>query len=221
MKVKHILIFATIFILSIGLGLFGPVAYEKIKELIKTEQHGDNDGEGGEVLPPSELNVTLIKKKYNPKLVVTEIDYSYKFEASVTPKGTYTYTLSDGYGHTYTSDDGKFKGVEANADGSYNLVVFDPKNNAKSQPIIVTGFEVKKKITKITLAKVTEYVRTGDYEKYGKKIEYKMAPGCKIYKSGVKTSLQNIFISGNMGNLPTAKSIKYNYLNKATQIDFQ
>ena len=220
MKVKHILIFATIFILSIGLGLFGPVAYEKIKELIKTEQPEGNDGGGGEVLPPSELNVTLIKKKYNPKLVVTEIDYSYKFEASVTPKGTYTYTLSDGYGHTYTSDDGKFKGVEANADGSYNLVVFDPKNNAKSQPITVTGFKVKKKITKITTSYVTATVRKGDFAKNGSKIKSKMASGCKIYRSGGLTTLQEIFISADMGNSPTAKSIKYNYLNQVTRIDF-
>lgn len=225
MKAKHILIFATIFILSMGLGLFGPIAYENIKEWIDDTSRPGPGGEGGENLqsiftPKKELLVSLQKKSSKPRLVVTNVDYSYTYVAKVTPAGVYTYTLSDAYGHTYTSADGKFSKVVANAEGTYELVVFSAEENAKSKPITVTGFKVRSKINKLTTAAATAAVRKGDYAKNKGAITSKMAKSCKIYRAGRLTTLQEIFISADMGNAPSAKNIQYNYLGQATRIDF-
>ena len=172
--------------------------------------------------PVPELNVSRAKVT----LAVVQDAYYYVVSGvrAETASDNLSYTLSDAYGHIYTSPNGKFPRVDANSSGTYSIVVTDLNSNMSSEPRQLRGFKIVNKVTdKLTASKLTEMIGSGDYDTQQKYLAGKLASNLKISCANEeynRPTIQEVFLSvGLDGWTVTVTSVGYNYLGQVSSIN--
>lgn len=134
------------------------------------------------------------------------------------------YTLTDAFGHEYTSDTGSFTQVSANATGTYTLVVHDTATGLLSEPKTIGGFNIIPPVANpLSASELTELIKTGDYDGNKSLIEGRLANSQKIKCSNsnyTANTIQEVFMSVYLENwIITVASLDYNCLGQVTCIN--
>lgn len=154
-------------------------------------------------------------------LIVEKAKYYYSVrgvKCSVNAEGI-EYVLSDEYGHTYISVDGRFPNVAPNANGQYVVVARYTDSGIESFPQIIRGFYVQNPISdKLTAEELTGLIATGDYDGNKASMDGRVADNVKINSTDpeyVCNTLAEVFMSvGLEGWTVSVISVEYNCLNK-------
>lgn len=135
------------------------------------------------------------------------------------------YTLTDVFGHEYTSDTGSFTQVSANATGTYTLVVHDTATGLLSEPKTIGGFNIIPPVANpLTATELTNIISTGDYDGNSHLLDGRLAKSFKISCSNsnypITNTIQEVFMSVDLDNwIIIVTSIDYNCLGQVTRIN--
>ena len=134
------------------------------------------------------------------------------------------YTLTDSFGHEYTSDNGKFTHVAANSTGTYTVVAKNTVTGLFSDPEIITGFKVVNPVANpLTVSGLTSIIMTGDYEGNYSQLEGKLAKSISVKCSNsdyTANTIQEVFMTVLLENwIITVTSLEYNCLKQVIRIN--
>ena len=172
---------------------------------------------------PQVNQLELVVSKSPVALVVKKSEYYYKVK-TIKVKGISTgviYTLSDDFGHVYTSENGNFNNikVQPNSSATYKLVATYALTGARSETVL-KGFYVKTPISnKLTANELTAMIASGDYN--DSKLKGKTR-GVSISCSNpefkpltIAEACSKVLLEGWKVNVT---SVNYNCLNEVTNI---
>ena len=234
-----------VFLIAMAVG-FGTVILTKrssgkdkqeyqITEKIETEvppatndeqKSSDEDGIS-EVIEVKEAPVApvLVTNQTKVELYVGKSSYYYRVRGiKVSDESeNIRFTLTDSFGHEYTSENGKFDHVEANSAGTYTVIAHNASTGLSSEPVIIKGFQTIKPVAnRLTTSELTSIIMTGDYDGSKSMLAGKLAKHISIKCTNSEYSyntIQEVFISVGLENWSVSvTSIDYNCLGQVTSI---
>lgn len=233
-----------VFLLAVILG-FGVVIIVKKSNGEDTHPPTDYPGSNGPVkidttnvadttfvgLKPKEEPIApdapqLLTNRIRVQLYVGKTSYYYTVKGIQVSEESedITYTLTDSFGHEYTSDNGEFTHVDANNAGTYTIVAEDAVTGLSSEPEIITGFKVVNPVASpLTASELTNLIMTGDYEGNEPQLKGKLAKSLSVKcltPDYSYNTIQEVFISVLLENWTiTVTSLEYNCLRQVTRIN--
>lgn len=135
-----------------------------------------------------------------------------------------TYTMTDSFGHRYTSNNGTFNKVEPNSTGAYTVIAQDSTSGMSSETKTIRGFNTVEPVqNKLTASDLTSMISTGDYDGNKPKLDGKLAKKVSIYSSSSdysRSTIQEVFMSAGLeGWDVTVTSLEYNCLGQVMGVN--
>ena len=212
---------------------------EEVKEEVKEDDDKDRDKidkesimdttaiDKGKVLPVAvapELNLSSVYVR----LSVGRTSYHYAvYGLKVNgDSGSLMYELSDDYGHSYTSKDGRFNKVSANETGVYRITVRNTETDLKSEAYEISGFDMQSEIgNRLTETELTDFLKNGDYDREDVKsrLSETLTKSVKVVCDNADynaNTIQEVFMSVNLESWKvTVTSLEYDCLGRVRVIN--
>ena len=140
--------------------------------------------------------------------------------------GSLMYELSDDYGHSYTSKDGRFNKVSANETGVYRITVRNTETDLKSEAYEISGFDMQSEIgNRLTETELTDFLKNGDYDREDVKsrLSETLTKSVKVVCDNADynaNTIQEVFMSVNLESWKvTVTSLEYDCLGRVRVIN--
>ena len=167
-----------------------------------------------------ELNVSDVRIR----LVVGKNEYYYIVSGinAGDDANEISFTLSDDYGHIYTSIDGSFPNVAANKAGTYSAVATSA-SGLSSDAKLLKGFNIVQPVAnRLTAGDLSSLFATGDYDGCKTLLEGKLAKNVVIKCTDTEykcNTIPEVFMSVGLENWAViVTSVEYNCLGQVSCI---